>query len=55
MPMQLPSIPEADLIAAMGMDKKSSGKALRIILLDRIGQCRIHTTDAAFFTGMTQC
>lgn len=55
MPMQLPNIPEADLIAAMGMDKKSAGKALRIILLDRIGQCRIHTTDAAFFTGMTQC
>ena len=55
MPMQLPCIPEAELIAAMGMDKKNAGKALRIILLDHIGSCRIHTTEAAFFTGMTQC
>lgn len=52
MPMELPAIPEADLIAAMGMDKKSMGKALRVIVLDEIGKCRIHTTDAAFFTGM---
>ena len=52
MPMELPAIPEADLIAAMGMDKKSAGKALRVIVLDEIGKCRIHTTDAAFFTGM---
>ena len=52
MPMELPAIPEADLIAAMGMDKKSTGKTLRVIVLDEIGKCRIHTTDAAFFTGM---
>ena len=52
MPMELPAIPEADLIAAMGMDKKSMGKALRVIVLDEIGKCRIDTTDAAFFTGM---
>lgn len=52
MPMALPAIPEEDLIAAMGMDKKSAGKALRVIVLDEIGVCRIHTTEAAFFRGM---
>ena len=53
MPMQLPDIPEGDLMAAMGMDKKSAGKVLRVIVLNYIGKCFIHETDAAFFTGMT--
>ena len=53
MPMTLPDIPEAELIAAMGMDKKSAGKALRVIVIDRIGSCLIHPTDATFFTGMS--
>lgn len=53
LPDTLPDIPEADLIAAMGMDKKSLGKALRIILLDEIGTCRIHPTTADFFAGMS--
>ena len=53
MPMQLPDIPEGDLMAAMGMDKKSAGKVLRVIALNYIGKCFIHETDAAFFTGMT--
>ena len=52
MPMHLPSIPENDLLSAMGMDKKAAGKALRVIVLDRIGSCRIHTTDTSFFQGM---
>ena len=52
MPMTLPDIPEAELLAAMGMDKKSAGKALRVIGLKAIGECYIHTTDTAFFTGM---
>ncbi len=52
MPMELPPIPEGDLISAMGMDKKAAGKALRVILLDAIGQCRIHTADTDFFRGM---
>ena len=52
MPRSLPAIPEDDLIAAMGMDKKSAGKALRVIVLDEIGTCRIHTTEASFFRGM---
>ncbi len=52
MPTALPDIPEADLLAAMGMDKKAAGKALRVILLDAIGACRIHTADTGFFRGM---
>ena len=52
MPMELPAIPESDLIAAMGMDKKSAGKSLRVIVLKAIGECYIHPTNAAFFTGM---
>ena len=52
MPMELPDIPEAELLAAMGMDKKSAGKALRVIGLKAIGECYIHTTDTTFFTGM---
>lgn len=52
MPMELPDIPEAELLAAMGMDKKSAGKALRVIGIKAIGECYIHTTDTAFFTGM---
>ena len=55
MPMELPLIPEEDLIAAMGMDKKAAGKSLRVIVLQRIGACYIHTTDAAIFTGMECC
>ena len=54
MPMTLPAIPEDELLSAMGMDKKSAGKALRVIGIEKIGQCYIHTTDTSFFTGMTQ-
>lgn len=52
LPTCLPGIPEEELIAAMGMDKKALGKSLRVILLERIGQCYVHTTDAGFFAGM---
>ena len=52
MPAALPDIPESTLLAAMGMDKKAAGKALRIILLEAIGACRIHTADVDFFRGM---
>ena len=52
MPTALPDIPESALLAAMGMDKKAAGKALRIILLEAIGACRIHTADVDFFRGM---
>ena len=53
MPTTLPDIPEPDLLSAMGHDKKSSGKALRIVALERIGKCFIHRTDAGFFQGIT--
>ncbi len=53
MPMVIPDIPENDLIAAMGMDKKSAGQVLRVIVLNEIGKCFIHPTDATFFRGMT--
>lgn len=52
MPMALPDIPEADLIAAMGQDKKNLGATLNIILLKNIGCCYIEKTKANFFTGM---
>ncbi len=55
MPTSLPDIPEEQLIAAMGMDKKIAGRALRVIVLDGIGSCRIHVTDPAFFAGMSAC
>ena len=53
MPMALPEIPEEELLRAMTMDKKSAGKALRVIVLKEIGQCFIHTADVQFFQGMT--
>ena len=53
MPMTLPDIPEADLLTAMGHDKKSAGKALRVIVLEAIGHCFIHETDTGFFQGIT--
>lgn len=52
LPTTLPDIPTADLLAAMGMDKKAAGKALRVIVLEKIGACRIHTTDVDFFADM---
>ena len=52
LPRSLPDLPEDALIAAMGMDKKSAGAALRVIVLERIGVCRIHETMADFFRGM---
>ena len=53
MPMTLPEFDEKTMISAMFMDKKFSGKVLRVIVLNEIGKCFIHPTDAAFFHGMT--
>ena len=53
MPMDLPALPEERVISAMFMDKKFSGKVLNVIVLNQIGKCFIHPTDAAFFQGMT--
>ena len=52
MPTALPDVPAETLISAMGMDKKSEGRALRVILLRKIGECYIHPTTAEFFAGM---
>ena len=54
MPMALPDIPEEQLLAAMGHDKKNAGKSLRIVALERIGRCFIHPTDPRFFQGITR-
>ncbi len=53
LPRRLPPIPEGELIAAMGMDKKNAGQVLRVILPDGIGACRVHETTPMFFTGMS--
>jgi hydroxymethylpyrimidine/phosphomethylpyrimidine kinase len=47
-----PNIPEAELLAAMRMDKKTTGRTLRVIGIKTIGECYIHPTNTAFFTGM---
>lgn len=52
MPKTLPDLPEGDLIAAMGRDKKSAGKTLRVVALERIGRCFLYPTEASFFEGM---
>ena len=52
MPMELPDESEDAVISAMFLDKKFSGKVLRVIVLNEIGKCFIHPTDAAFFQGM---
>jgi len=53
MTMQLPELSKEDVISAMFMDKKFSGKVLRAIVLNEIGKCFIHPTDVSFFDGMT--
>ena len=53
MPMALPELQEDAVISAMFMDKKYSGKVLNVIVLNQIGKCFIHPTDAAFFQGVT--
>ncbi len=52
LPMKLPEIPEEELLAAMGMDKKYAGKKLRVLAIPHIGACDIHETDVSFFAGM---
>ena len=53
MPMALPALKKEDVISAMLMDKKFSGRVLRAIVLNKIGKCFIHPTDVSFFDGMT--
>ncbi len=53
LPRKLPDIPENDLRKAMGLDKKSLGNVLRVIVLDEIGKCRIVEASVGFFEGMS--
>ena len=53
LPRKLPDIPEDDLRQAMGLDKKSLGNVLRVIVLDEIGKCRIVEASVGFFEGMS--
>ena len=52
MPMEVPALKKEDVISAMFMDKKFSGKVLQVIVLNEIGKCFIHPTDVGFFDSM---
>ncbi len=52
LPMELPDIPEENLLSAMSLDKKNAGKKLRVLYIPRIGECVIYPTDVAFFHGL---
>ena len=52
LPVTLPPIPLHDLTAAMGMDKKTFNSTLHLVVLDRIGSCRIHKASTDFFAGL---
>ena len=41
------------MLSAITRDKKNLGKALNVILLNDIGDCRIHPTTAAYFTEVS--
>ena len=52
LPAELPDIPEEELIAAMGSDKKNLGQTLRVLVMPAVGRCDILRTDRDFFRGM---
>lgn len=52
LPTELPDIPEEELIAAMGNDKKNLGATLHVLSIPAIGRCEILRTDRGFFRGM---
>lgn len=49
LPAELPALPEDSLLSAMGMDKKTMGKQLTVVLLERVGTCFLHKTTAEDF------
>ncbi len=49
LPAELPALPEDSLLSAMGMDKKTMGKQLTVVLLERVGKCFLHKTTAEDF------
>ena len=54
LPLRLPEIPEAELIRAMGADKKNLDGALNLLLLRRIGACETVRAGADWFRGMAE-
>lgn len=52
LPVDLPDVPKEAFLRAMGMDKKTMGKKLTIVLLKEIGQCFLHETDVQYFDGL---
>lgn len=49
LPTELPALPEDSLLSAMGMDKKTMGKQLTVVLLERVGKCFLYKTTAEDF------
>ncbi|MEM8681847.1 MAG: 3-dehydroquinate synthase [Pseudomonadota bacterium] len=50
-----PTLPAAEMMAAMGMDKKVLNRRLRFVLLDRIGAARVSSEyDEARLTGILE-
>ena len=47
LPVRLPPLPAAELLALMGHDKKAEGGAPRFVLLDALGHARIAPVDAS--------
>ena len=47
LPVRLPPLPAAELLALMGHDKKAEGGAPRFILLDALGHARLAPVDAS--------
>jgi len=45
LPVRLPSLPAAGLLALMGHDKKAEGGAPRFVLLDALGHARVAAVD----------
>ena len=51
LPVRLPPLAAAELLALMGHDKKAEGGAPRFILLDALGHARIAPVDASLRPG----
>ena len=52
LPVRLPPLPAADLLALMGHDKKAEGGAPRFVLLDALGHARIAPVDEGLVRGV---
>ena len=49
LPCEVPDLPAESLLTAMRSDKKNAGTSLRLIVLDRIGQCRVMSDSPEFY------